>query len=64
MAAHIKAINREHLLKALTPLYIGRTAAFVKETGESDAQQVEEKIEGLCRLFENKKHILSENWQI
>jgi len=64
LAAHIKAINREHLLKALTPLYIGRTAAFVRETGESDAQQVEEKIEGLCRLFEDKKHIFSENWQI
>ena len=63
LAAHIKAINREHLLRALTPLYIGRTASFVKETAESDAQQVEEKIEGLCRLFEGKKHFLCENWQ-
>jgi glucosylglycerate synthase len=62
LAAHTKAINREHLLKALTPLYIGRTASFVKETGDSDAKQVEEKIEGLCRIFEDNKNILSENW--
>jgi glycosyltransferase involved in cell wall biosynthesis len=62
LAYHTKAINSEHLLKALTPLYIGRTASFVRETGDSDAQQVEEKIEGLCRMFEDKKDILSENW--
>jgi len=64
LAAHTGAINREHLLKAMTPLYIGRTAAFVKETRESDAGQVEDKIEGLCRLFEDKKHFLCENWQV
>lgn len=64
LAAHTRAINREHLLKAMTPLYIGRTAAFVKETRESDAGQVEDKIEGLCRLFEDKKHFLCENWQV
>lgn len=62
LAYHTKAINSEHLLKALTPLYIGRTASFVRETGDSNAEQVEEKIEGLCRMFEDKKDILSENW--
>lgn len=62
LAAHKKLINQEHLLKSLTPLYIGRTAAFVKETSDSNAQQVEEKIEGLCRLFEQKKPFLRENW--
>ncbi|OIP92350.1 MAG: glycosyl transferase family 2 [Syntrophaceae bacterium CG2_30_49_12] len=54
-AAHKKLISREHLLKSLTPLYIGRTASFVKETLDSDALRVEEKIEGLCKMFENKK---------
>jgi glycosyltransferase involved in cell wall biosynthesis len=62
LAVHKKLINREHLLKSLTPLYIGRTAAFVKETGDSDAHQVEEKIEGLCRMFEQKKPFLRDNW--
>lgn len=63
LAFHKKVINREHLLKSLTPLYIGRTASFVIETWDSDASEVEEKIEQLCRIFEDKKYFLIENWQ-
>jgi len=60
--AHKKKMNREHLLKSLTPLYIGRTASFVIEAWNSDAHEVEEKIERLCRVFEEKKTILMERW--
>ncbi len=62
IAAHKKMINREHLLKSLTPLYIGRTASFVIETAGSDASDVEEKIERLCRIYEDKKFFLKVNW--
>jgi glucosylglycerate synthase len=62
LAAHKNLINRDHLLKSLTPLYIGRTASFVIEAQESTASEVEEKIEGLCRMFEDKKRILTEIW--
>jgi glycosyltransferase involved in cell wall biosynthesis len=62
LAAHKGTINKVHLLKSLTPLYIGRTASFVRETWGSDADEVEGKIEGLCRLFEEKKPLLLENW--
>jgi glycosyltransferase involved in cell wall biosynthesis len=61
-ASHKKTMNREHLLKSLTPLYIAKTASFVKETWESSASEVEEKIERLCISFENKKEILINNW--
>jgi len=64
IAAHKKIMNREHLLKSLTPLYIGRTASFVRETWESDAAGVEDKIERLCRMFEEKKFFLKVNWQV
>ncbi len=62
IASHKKMINKEHLLKSLTPLYIGRTASFVLETKESNAEEVEEKIENLCITFENKKDLLIEKW--
>lgn len=62
LAAHKKIINIEHLLKSLTPLYIGRTASFVKEAWNSDAREVEEKIERLCRVFEGKKNFLLTKW--
>jgi hypothetical protein len=61
--AYRNIINREHLLKSLTPLYIGRTASFVLETQESDADAVEEKIEALCRIFEGKKSQLLASWK-
>ncbi|MDH4231127.1 MAG: glycosyltransferase [Nitrospirota bacterium] len=63
IASHRKIMNREHLLKSLTPLYIGKTASFVIETRESDAQQVDQKIEQLCRVFENIKLFLNVNWR-
>jgi len=63
IASHRKIMNREHLLKSLTPLYIGKTASFVIETRESDAEQVDRKIEQLCRVFENNKLFLNINWQ-
>lgn len=63
IAAHKKIINNEHLLKCLTPLYIGRTASFVIETWDSDASEVEEKIEKLCKVFEDKKSFFLENWE-
>jgi glycosyltransferase involved in cell wall biosynthesis len=64
LAFRSKMINNEHLLKSLTPLYIGRTASFVKETWESEAPAVEEKIERLCRVFEEKKSLVVEKWDV
>lgn len=62
LAARRRIMNKEHLLKSLTPLYIGRTASFVIETWNSSAIEVEEKIEHLCRIFEDKKMFLLEKW--
>ncbi|HAK88577.1 MAG TPA: glycosyl transferase family 2 [Nitrospiraceae bacterium] len=62
IAAHKKMINKEHLLKSLTPLYIGRVASFVIETWESSAEEVEDRIEKLCITFENKKDFLMDGW--
>jgi len=61
-AAHRKILNREHLLRSLTPLYIGRVASFVMATSDSSALEVEEKIEALCKIFEDKKKDLLNNW--
>jgi len=64
IAAHKKLINKEHLLKSLTPLYIGRTASFVLETWDSGAEEVEEKIEKLCIIFEDRKDFLINKWEV
>lgn len=64
LAFHRRIVNREHLLKSLTPLYIGRTASFVLEAWESSAEEVEEKIENLCIAFEDKKDLLMNKWEV
>ena len=62
IAYHKGSVHPEHLLKSMIPLYLGRVAAFVKENRESSAVEVEEKIESLCRVFEEMKPYLIERW--
>jgi glucosylglycerate synthase len=63
LAAHRKVINREHLLKSLTPLYIGRTASFVIDTREASGPEVEDRINKLCEEYGRFKPSFAENWQ-
>jgi len=63
IAYYKEKVHREHLLKSMIPLYLGRVASFVKETRESSAREVEEKIESLCKLFEKMKPYLIEHWE-
>ena len=62
VAYHKGSIHRDHLLKSMIPLYLGRVASFVKENIESSASEVEEKIESLCRVFEELKPYLIGLW--
>jgi glucosylglycerate synthase len=62
LATHRQAMSREHLIKSLTPLYLGRVASFISETRQSSHREVEEKIEQLCQVFEKHKPYLSEQW--
>jgi hypothetical protein len=59
---HRRVVPREHLLRALIPLYLGRTAAVVVQTAASSADEVEVEIETLCGLFESMKPYLLECW--
>jgi glycosyltransferase involved in cell wall biosynthesis len=63
IAYHKGAIHREHLLKSMIPLYLGRVASFVKENRDSSASKVEEEIESLCNVFEEMKPYLIERWE-
>lgn len=60
---HRRVINRDHLLRSLTPLYLARTASFVLETATATADEVEEVLEEVCREYEAKKPYLAARWQ-
>ena len=61
-ACHRKVASREHIVKSLTPLYLGKVASFVLETRDSSADEVEARLEELCRTFEEAKRYLIERW--
>jgi len=62
VAYRTRVMPREHLLKALTPLYLGRTATFVLETQGLTTAEAEKRIEQLCLVYESKKSYLVERW--
>ncbi|MGB3093676.1 MAG: glycosyltransferase [Candidatus Zixiibacteriota bacterium] len=62
LAYRHRVMARTHILKSLTPLYLGWIASFVNQTMESDAGEVEEKLEALCQEFEKQKTYLLANW--
>ncbi|MCS7314227.1 MAG: cell wall biosynthesis glycosyltransferase [Bryobacterales bacterium] len=55
-------VERGHLLRSLTPLYLGRVASFVMETESMISAEVEERIEQLCLAFEAAKPYLVARW--
>ncbi|HLE41086.1 MAG TPA: glycosyltransferase [Nitrospirota bacterium] len=62
LAYHKRKLPLEHLLKSLTPLYLGKTASFVMEVEDRGQEEAEEEIEKLCREFEQGKEHLINNW--
>ena len=63
LAFRRRKLPAEHLIKSLTPLYIGKTASFVLAATDLDASQAEAEIEKLCVEFEGNKDYLVSSWQ-
>jgi len=62
VAYHRRILPTDHLLKACTSLYLGRTASFVLETQGLTSLEAEERIEALCSSFEKQKPYLIQRW--
>lgn len=62
LAYHRSVLPREHLLKALTPLYLGKTASFVLDTQGLTSTEAERRVEALCQTFEKQKDYLVTRW--
>lgn len=59
-----RVFDREHLVKSLTPLYLGWVASFARQTENESAAQVEERIEKLCLVYEQTKPHLITQWSL
>jgi hypothetical protein len=61
-AHHREVMHRSHLISALVPLYLGRTAAFLAENAGREAPAIEERLEALSQGFEAAKPNLVRLW--
>jgi hypothetical protein len=60
---HWNVVYRDHLLRSLVPLYLGRTAAFVLATRRRDAAAVESALAAVDAAFEQEKPYLVDRWR-
>ncbi len=63
IAFHQKKLPAEQLIKSLTPLYVGKTAAFILAAEHMEAAEAEAEIEKLCLEFESSKDYLTTRWK-
>jgi glycosyltransferase involved in cell wall biosynthesis len=63
LSFHRRILPAEHLVKSLTPLYLGKTASFILEVQPLDQAGAEREIEKLCIAFEQNKAYLSTGWK-
>jgi hypothetical protein len=59
----LRTISRDHLLRALTPLYLGWIASYALEVETMNTREVEQRIERLCAAYEAGKPYLVSRWR-
>ena len=60
---HLRTLGRDHLMGALTPLYLGWVASFVLSVRKSQPREVSLRIDSLCKTYEAEKPYLISRWR-
>lgn len=63
LGCHIKAINKDHLLRSMTPLFLAWVASYALEMEHIGPIAVEERLERLCVAFESVKPYFVSRWR-
>jgi hypothetical protein len=63
LSYRLRTLNRDQLLRALTPLYLGWVASYVIQMKEAGPEEVERRVEQLCLTFEAQKPYLISRWR-
>jgi hypothetical protein len=59
----LRTINRDHLLRAMTPLYLGWVASYALEMQNATVRAAEQRLERLSQAFETTKPYLVSRWR-
>jgi glucosylglycerate synthase len=60
---HLRTISRDHLLRSITPLYLGWIASYALETQTASLPEVYARIERLSKAYEDNKGYLVSRWR-
>jgi len=63
VAFHEQRLPRDHLLRALTPLYLGRVAAFLREAQVAPLARIPALVDEVGRAFDVEKAGLAARWR-
>ena len=59
----LRTISRDHLLRSITPLYLGWIASYALEMQTAGPAEVDARIERLAKAFEDNKSYLVSRWR-
>ncbi len=63
LAYRTRVMNRDHLMGALAPLYLGWLGSLDTELGDADPARLEDRLEQLCLQYEAEKPYLISRWR-
>ena len=58
-----RVMNRDHLLRAMTPVYLGWVASYALAVRDMAPDAVQERLDRLCLAFETLKPRLLSQWR-
>jgi len=59
----LRTISRDHLLRSITPLYLGWIASYALEIQTAGLAEVDSRIERLSKAYEDNKSYLVSRWR-
>jgi hypothetical protein len=59
----LRTISRDHLLRSITPLYLGWIASYALELQSAGPVEVDSRIERLSKAYEDNKSYLVSRWR-
>jgi glucosylglycerate synthase len=63
LAHRLRTINRDHLLKSFTPLYLGWVASYAQDMATAAPAVLEQRLERLSAAYEANKSYLVSRWR-
>jgi hypothetical protein len=63
LAHRLRTINRDHLLRSMTPLYLAWVVSYARELENAGAAAVEQRIERLSLAYEAAKPYFISRWR-